>query len=175
MSPWSGVALQPLLLVYYLSCSKGFVGTGRNTGLPRMTSWPPFGKCSWSSDSLVSISVSQALVYIFPVPLDLHEHCAFIVHSFSFCPVHSPFEPCPTLHIITLSRKTFLRMLTQCLGQSQQLSSPRPPCHLLAAVGITAEAPFFYRMVSAWFRDLLPWQHNGLCPALSRHSLYVCE
>lgn len=108
---------------------------GRTTGMLGMISWPPLSKCFWSSDSLDSVSGSQALcVFLWCLRIYMNVALSLCTASFSVL-VHSvnlPFMPCPILHILTLTRKTFLVMLTQRLGQYLPLSSafvpaPTPP------------------------------------------------
>ena len=117
-----------------------------------MILWLPLGKYSWSSGSFASIRVSQALVCVSLGPADFHECCPFIVHGFPLCPCSvsaylSAFLPCPTL-----TRKTLLGCsVSWPVPPTQTRSSPPPPRHLLARVGITAcAASFFLRA----FRDL---------------------
>ena len=125
---------------------------GRSMGMSGMILGLPLGSCCWSSGSSASISVSQAPVCISLVPADLHECGPFTVHGFPLCPCswsRPPFLPfclCPSL-----ARKTLMGCsLPWPVPPTQLCSSPPPPRHLLARVGMTASS-FLQE-----FRDLGP-------------------
>lgn len=144
-SLWPG-ALWPLRLACYLPCGEGFLETGAEA----LECQERFRDRRWARapglvlvaglDSFVS--VHQALVCRSPVPGA--SLCPSVAHGFLSCrgPRSQPaLPPGPTLHVLTLGRKDACGGACWCPGPTQPRSSPPPPCHLLAGVGIAAASP----------------------------------